>query len=104
MVLDSYAAPIYWLYPFSDRALELVHVSNHYDFWVWNFVLHWSFLAELFLVGGLFSGGERVQQKGMLEMRLRYKHCHFVFRSMCVTTISQEKQGNSDDVVFPCKT
>lgn len=47
MVLDSVAAEIYWLKPFSNVELNLVHVDAQYDWWVWNFVLHWTFLIEL---------------------------------------------------------
>jgi len=47
MCLDSIAGPIYWLYPFSSTPIHLVHVPVVHDWWVWNFVLHWSFMLEI---------------------------------------------------------
>lgn len=47
MILDSVAAEILWLKPFSDFELNLVHVKAQYDWWVWNFVLHWTFVIEI---------------------------------------------------------
>lgn len=50
MALDSFAADIRWLWPFTDARFELTRVPNQgYDWWVWNFVLHWTFAAELAL-------------------------------------------------------
>lgn len=50
LLLDSFAAPIRWIYPFYNYNFELIHVPNKYGWWVWNFVLHWSFLAEIAIV------------------------------------------------------
>jgi inner membrane protein len=47
MFLDSFAAEIYWLKPFSDMHLNVVEVPARYGWWVWNFVFHWTFAAEL---------------------------------------------------------
>lgn len=47
MVLDSVAAEIYWLRPLAALQVNLVEVPARYDWWVWNFVLHWTFLLEL---------------------------------------------------------
>ncbi|MBI1650545.1 metal-dependent hydrolase [Hyphomicrobium sulfonivorans] len=47
MVLDSVAAEIHWLKPFSDFQLNLVKVPAGYSWWVWNFILHWTFIVEL---------------------------------------------------------
>lgn len=51
LVCDSIAGKITWGWPFSDTAVTLVTVPAKYDWWVWNFVLHWTFLLELALVG-----------------------------------------------------
>lgn len=51
MVLDSIAAEIAWFAPFSDRRLELVTVPARYDGWVWNFILHWTFVLEVVICG-----------------------------------------------------
>lgn len=47
MALDSVAAEIGWLRPFSDRELHLVEVPAGQSWWVMNFVLHWTFAVEL---------------------------------------------------------
>lgn len=47
MLLDSFAAPIRWFYPFYNYSFELIHVPASYDWWVLSFVLHWSFLVEI---------------------------------------------------------
>lgn len=46
MSLDSIAADMYWLAPFSNTAINMVVVPNKYDFWIWNFILHWTFFLE----------------------------------------------------------
>lgn len=46
MILDSIAADIHWLEPFSNTAINMVIVPDNYDFWVWNFILHWTFFLE----------------------------------------------------------
>jgi len=50
MALDSVAAEIAWLRPFTPYEVNLVHVSAKYDWWVWNFVLHWTFLLETVII------------------------------------------------------
>ncbi len=50
MVLDSVAAEIAWLKPFAPYEVNLVHVPAGHDWWVWNFVLHWTFLLEMGIV------------------------------------------------------
>lgn len=50
MLLDSVAAEIAWLKPFSPLEIQLFHVPAIYDWWVWNFVLHWTFWLELAII------------------------------------------------------
>jgi hypothetical protein len=50
MVLDSIAAEILWLKPFADLEVNMVKVPARYGWWVWSFVLHWTFLLELAIV------------------------------------------------------
>lgn len=50
MCLDSIAAPLYWFYPLSDIAVELVTVPARFDWWVWNYLFHWSFLLEIVII------------------------------------------------------
>lgn len=51
MVLDSIAAGIAWLMPFRDAQINLVAVPARHGWWVWNFILHWTFLLELAICG-----------------------------------------------------
>lgn len=45
--LDSIAGGVAWAWPVSQHRFVLVEVPARFDWWVWNFVLHWSFLAEI---------------------------------------------------------
>jgi inner membrane protein len=47
LVLDSVAAEVRWLWPLSASEINLFHVAPRYDWWVWSFVLHWTFLVEI---------------------------------------------------------
>ena len=50
LILDSVAGGILWLYPFSDLSYALIKVPSRYSFWVLNYVFHWVFYLEIFLV------------------------------------------------------
>lgn len=47
MLLDSFAAEIYWFRPLTDVHLNVVEVPARFDWWVWNFVFHWTFAVEI---------------------------------------------------------
>ncbi|WP_337267583.1 metal-dependent hydrolase [Oryzifoliimicrobium ureilyticus] len=47
MVMDTVAAPLFWLAPFSSRAFQMVEVPANYSHWIISFMLHWTFLLEL---------------------------------------------------------
>ncbi len=47
LALDTMAGGIAWAYPWDRTSFVLVTVPARFDWWVWNFVLHGSFLAEL---------------------------------------------------------
>lgn len=49
MVLDSVAAPVFWLAPFSNAAIELVVIPAIYDNYIWSFLLHWTFALEIII-------------------------------------------------------
>ena len=49
LVLDTVAGHILWLYPFHPDSVVLVDVPARYGWWVWNFVLHWTFGLELLI-------------------------------------------------------
>jgi hypothetical protein len=47
LILDTIGGGIMWGAPVSDHLYELVTVPATYGHWVTNFILHWTFLAEL---------------------------------------------------------
>ena len=49
MVLDTVAGGIRWFYPFSETDFVMANVPAVHGWWVWNFVLHWTFLFEIVL-------------------------------------------------------
>ncbi len=51
-VLDSFVGWLYWFYPFSDQKVGgfVVIPSIYSSWWLWNFILHWTFLVELTIV------------------------------------------------------
>lgn len=48
LFLDTLIAPVYWLYPFSPQGTQLLtlNLSNHYDFWMWNYIMAPIMLLE----------------------------------------------------------
>ena len=50
MLFDSIVGDIWWLAPFVDQPFSLFHVRGVYRPWWLNFILHWSFALELFLL------------------------------------------------------
>lgn len=55
LVLDTVVGHVLWLYPFSADSVVLFDVPARYGWWVWNFVLHWTFLFELLVCGGAIA-------------------------------------------------
>lgn len=49
LLLDTLVGHILWLYPLSTKSLAMIEVPAQYNWWVWNFVLHWTFLIEVAL-------------------------------------------------------
>ncbi len=47
MVMDTIAAPLLWLAPFSFHEFELVRVPATHASWIVSFLLHWTFLLEI---------------------------------------------------------
>jgi hypothetical protein len=47
MAMDTVAAPIRWLAPFSEVTMELVAIPKIHPNWIVSFVLHWTFLLEI---------------------------------------------------------
>ncbi|GHC45751.1 metal-dependent hydrolase [Neogemmobacter tilapiae] len=51
LVLDSVGGGILWLWPFNDQLYSLIKVPATQSHWVLSFIFHWSFLAEIAIVG-----------------------------------------------------
>lgn len=51
LALDTPTGGIAWGWPVSLQRILLVEIPARFDWWVWSFVLHWSFLAELVIFG-----------------------------------------------------
>lgn len=47
LFLDTPMGGIAWAYPFSDKLYYWTEVPAQYSWWVWNFILHWTFISEL---------------------------------------------------------
>ena len=50
LLLDSVAGGILWAYPFSTTYFVVTTVPAQYDWWVLNFILHWTFAIEAVIV------------------------------------------------------
>jgi membrane-bound metal-dependent hydrolase YbcI (DUF457 family) len=50
VILDSFVGDVWWLAPFIDQAYALFTVPARFDPWWLNFILHWSFAAELAII------------------------------------------------------
>jgi len=50
LLLDSVVGDIRWLAPFSSQSFSLFEVPALHDYWVYNFVFHWTFLLEVSIV------------------------------------------------------
>jgi inner membrane protein len=50
LALDTVVGGIRWLWPLDGVETKLVAVPHRFDFWPWNFVLHWTFALELLIV------------------------------------------------------
>ncbi len=49
LILDTYLGRIQWLQPISTYEFYLFDVPAVHKYWVWNFVLHWTFIIELLI-------------------------------------------------------
>ena len=47
LLLDTIVGGISWLYPLSNKSFFIFDVPAVYDWWVYNFVFHWTFLFEV---------------------------------------------------------
>lgn len=47
LALDTPLGGVAWLYPFSAHLYYWVTIPATWNWWVWNFVFHWTFLFEV---------------------------------------------------------
>lgn len=47
LVLDTVAGDIRWLYPFAMDYISLFSPPAVHEWWILNFILHWTFLIEI---------------------------------------------------------
>jgi inner membrane protein len=47
--LDTIVGKIRWLYPISKEDIVLFNIPMIHDWWILNFILHWSFLLEILI-------------------------------------------------------
>ena len=50
LFLDTVAGGIHWFYPWSNVNIQFMHISPRFDWWVLNYIFHWTFLFELLIM------------------------------------------------------
>jgi inner membrane protein len=50
LFLDTFCGGIRWFYPFEPTKVVFFEVPARFDWWVMNFILHWSFVVELLIM------------------------------------------------------
>jgi inner membrane protein len=65
--LDTVTGGIAWLYPYHTGKVMLVDVPARFGWWVWNFVLHWSFAPEMVIL--IWAGVELGVLRAIRELR-----------------------------------
>lgn len=61
IVLDTINGGILWLAPWSSQDFRWLEVPSRYDFWVANFLFHWSFVFELAILVAAFETWRRTR-------------------------------------------
>lgn len=49
LLLDTVVGKMFWFYPFHAESFSLFEVPARHAWWVWNYILHWSFGLELLI-------------------------------------------------------
>lgn len=49
LVLDTMAGKIEWLWPISNQGINLVSVPATHSSWIFSFIMHWTFVVELWV-------------------------------------------------------
>lgn len=63
LVLDSLVGDVWWLAPFVDKPYALFTIKAQFKPWWLNFILHWSFLAEVLIVSATIYVFRRSRKK-----------------------------------------
>ena len=51
LLLDTFAGGgIKWLHPFNNEYLHLFSIPSQHNYWIWNYVLHWTMLVEFCII------------------------------------------------------
>lgn len=50
LILDTFVGEVLWLQPLNSESFALFTVPATHGFWIWSFITHWSFLAELMII------------------------------------------------------
>ena len=69
LALDTVTGGIAWLYPYDTGRIVLIDVPARFGWWVWNFVLHWSFALEIAIL--VWAASEAGLPRRMRELRRR---------------------------------
>lgn len=51
LLLDTVTGGIRWQFPFSNHYYALIDVPAVHQWWILNFVFHWTFVIELLITG-----------------------------------------------------
>jgi len=68
LILDSVAGGIYWLFPWSETYFRLFTITPRFDWWVLNYIIHWTFLLEILII----SVSVYVMRKDYLSKQLLF--------------------------------
>lgn len=69
LFLDTIAGDVWWLWPWNDTPISLVTIQATHSPWWLNFVMHWTFAVELFLI--LLACGVATCQAGSSRLECR---------------------------------
>ncbi|WP_282092554.1 metal-dependent hydrolase [Epibacterium ulvae] len=62
LLLDTVSGGILWAVPFNDHLYHFITVPATQSSWVWSFILHWSFVAEITIWGGAYVLWRKARQ------------------------------------------
>lgn len=69
LILDTVAGGIYWLYPFSPTNFQWLNITASYDWWVLNYIFHWTFMLELCIISITVYIYHRDKNSGLIIAR-----------------------------------